>query len=178
MPFVAKHKETGERFDITQSDNPRTLPQNTYCCPLCETPFYVRASVLGLHHFVYAKQSCSSTYRFHEESPEHLEAKVFLARHLREDFPEYTDATIDLEVPLPEIQRRADLLVTFPSGWRQAHEIQLSPISERELQERSEDYGCLHIDVVWWLGKRANTAPNRAWCIEHFGYCLGLNFYE
>lgn len=30
MPFVAKHRETSERFDITQSDNPRTLSPNIY----------------------------------------------------------------------------------------------------------------------------------------------------
>jgi competence protein CoiA len=178
MPFVAKHKDTGERCDITQIENPYKLVKGDYVCPLCEVSFYVRMSPLHRYHFVHKGQLCQSGYRFHEESPEHLEAKAFLAAHLKEEFPEYFGATIEYEVPFPEIMRRADLLVTFPTGWKQVHEIQLSPITPQELQERSEDYARIEMDVVWWLGKRANTPVNRAWCIRHFGYCLGLNLYE
>lgn len=178
MPFIAKYKETGERFDITQTQNPYKLTKGDYICPLCEIPFYVRVSPRGRHHFVHKGEHCSAGYRFHPESPEHLEAKVFLATHLKEEFPEYVDATIEYEVVFPEILRRVDLLVTFPTGWKQAHEIQLSPITTQELQERSEDYARLEIDVVWWLGKRADSPANRAWCIQHFGYCLSLNLYD
>ncbi len=43
-------------------------------------------------------------------------------------------ATIDLEVKLQPIWRVVDVLVTFPSGWKQAHEVQLAAITTGELR--------------------------------------------
>jgi len=68
--------------------------------------------------------------------------------------------------------------VTFPTGWRVAHEVQLASITTEHLQERTNDYTLAGIDVVWWLGKSADTETNRAWCRCTFGYALSLAVYE
>lgn len=175
VPFVAEHKETGERIDLTQVMNPKTeIDQEQCVCPLCGKPFTLRVGLIRRPHFAHRGSECQSPYRTHPESAAHREAKLFLMQHLRSEFPEYAGATIQIEVKLEPIWRVADVLVTFPSGWRQAHEVQLSKITIGELQERTNDYTTMGIDVVWWLGRDADKEPNQQWCIETFGYSLSL----
>gem|GEM_PF-2511317 len=104
-----------------------------------------------------------------------LAGEAHLAGLLREQYIEYTDAQIAYEVPIPEVKRVADILIVFPLGWRIAHEVQLAAISLAELRERTEEYERAGIDVVWWLGKAADTQSNRLWCIQTFGHCYTIN---
>jgi competence CoiA-like predicted nuclease len=94
------------------------------------------------------------------------------------------DPDIELEVPI-DMKWRArgrviDILVTWPMGWREAHEIQLSAITPQALEERTDDYLRSGIDVIWWIGNRANTKENKDWCMERFGeaYILQDQYLE
>lgn len=178
MPFVAKRKGTGERIDITTIEHPREILRSGEClCQVCGAPLIVRAGLVRQHHFAHTAR-CTSDYSCHPESPAHREAKRFLATHLRAWFKEYTSPIIEYEVPIPEVKRIADLLVTFPTGWRVAHEVQLASITTEQLQERTNDYTLAGIDVVWWLGKSADTPANREWSRRIFGYALCININE
>ena len=178
MPFIAVRKATGERIDITTIANPRAVLKSGEClCQLCGGPLIVKAGLVRQHHFAHIGQ-CSSDYQSHPESPAHQDAKRYLATHLGEWFEEYAGATIEYEVPIPAVRRIADLLVTFPTGWRVAHEVQLAAITTEELQRRTNDYTLAGIDVTWWLGKSANTPANREWCQRTFGYVLCITAYE
>jgi competence CoiA-like predicted nuclease len=177
MPFIAIRKATGERIDITAIEYPRAALTSGEClCQLCGAPMIVKAGLVRQHHFAHAGR-CTSDYQSHPESPAHREAKRYLVTHLREWFKEYENTRIAYEVPIPEVKRIADLLVTFPTGWRVAHEVQLASITTEQLQERTNDYTLAGIDVVWWLGKSADTETNRAWCRCTFGYALSLAVY-
>jgi competence CoiA-like predicted nuclease len=177
MPFIALNAETRERIDITTIENPRLVLKPGECiCQLCEIPMIIKAGQIMRAHFAHVA-ACPTDYESHPESQEHREAKVFLATHSHEAFAEYTDAKIEYEVPIPEVMRIADLLVTFPMGWRIAHEIQLASITTETLEARTNDYLQAGIDVVWWLGKSANTPANRDWCRQTFGYALSLNIH-
>lgn len=177
MPFIAIHAATKERIDITRIENPRASLKSGEClCQLCSEPMIVKAGLIVRPHFAHYAQ-CGSEYRFHPESPEHRLAKRELSRILREQFVEYTDALIEYEVPIPEIRRVADILVTFPMGWRIAHEVQLCSITIEELEARTHDYNSAGIDVMWWLGKAADTSTNRNWCLQMFGQSLSLNIH-
>jgi competence protein CoiA len=177
VSFVALRKGTGQRIDLTQIEHPKSKISNGDClCQLCEAPLMLKGGIHVRDHFAhYPSSPCTSAYRYHEETAAHHAAKLFLLQRLRDEFPEYKTASIECEVPIPEIQRIADILVTFPTDWRQAHEIQLSPITTQELEERTNDYARAGIDVVWWLGKSADTETNRAWCVEIFGCAFSLN---
>lgn len=178
MPFIAKDKETGERVDITTIDNPRQkLTSSSIVCQLCGEPMIIRAGLIIRAHFAHIRK-CSSDYQSHPESREHRETKVFLAQKLSELYSSYTTVEPMLEVPIPEIKRVADILFTFPMGWRIAHEVQLSPITVEKLEERTNDYLSAGIDVFWWLGKSADTPANRQWCTDFLGHTYRISYDE
>lgn len=175
MPFIARRKGTDERIDITALQQPcEVLKAGEYVCQICGAELTIRAGLIHQHHFVHVTP-CSDEYQSHPESPTHREAKRFLATHLQEQFQEYSGTSITYEVPIAEVMRIADLLATFPTGWRVAHEVQLASITTQQLQERTNDYSQAGIDVVWWLGKSANTPANRNWSREVFGHAFVLN---
>lgn len=114
----------------------------------------VKAGLVRQHHFAH-RGKCTSDYQSHPESPAHRDAKRYLATHLREWFKEYANVPIAYEVPIREVKRVADLLVTFPTGWQVVHEVQLASTTTEDLQRRTNDYTLAGIDVTWWLGKSA-----------------------
>ncbi|MEO8610104.1 MAG: competence protein CoiA family protein [Chloroflexota bacterium] len=189
MPWIALRASSLERVDITQFEEPRTeLRNGDYICQLCGETLHIQ----GAHkrhgdmvraHFYHARD-CNARYDAHPESPEHLWAKNYLAQHLRQEYQllqveqPIVEFEVPIEMPWRAKGRQADVLVTWPLGWRVAHEIQLSPITPDELEERTHDYGQAAIDVVWYLGKRANTDINRDWCLHTFGHVLVMQHYN
>lgn len=172
MPFVAIEKATNHRIDITRIEDPRSvLRPGEYVCQLCGEPMIVKAGYVVRAHFAH-RAVCKSDYAWHPESVEHLEFKYLLRDHLQKEFNQYATADIDIEVKVPEAKRVADVMMTFPMGWRIAHEVQLAGITTIELEERTEAYLNAGIDVIWWLGKNANTQTNRMWCLENIGLAL------
>lgn len=178
MTFIGLHKETRERIYITEVAAPREqLRFGDYVCQVCGEILVIKAGLIVRPHFAHMAL-CKSEYQSHPESIDHQNAKVFLAKKLREAFKEYSGATIEYEVPIPEVKRIADLLTTFRNGWRQADEVQFSPTTIEELEERTNDYARAGIDVRWWLGKGANTPANREWCRKRFGEVFSLSVLE
>lgn len=88
------------------------------------------------------------------ESWQHLEAKQFVA----DEWAEATQlhgATIDFERRIQLATGRwriADILITYPSGLMEAHEVQLAAITSDELQQRTDDYLSVGIAPYWWIG--------------------------
>lgn len=176
MPLIARDKVTDQRIDITKIEDPRkALSANQVACQLCGADMIVIAGSRKINHFRH-KVPCSSEYVGHPESNEHLATKAIIADKVAEWMKEFTYTTPELEVPIPEIKRVVDILFTFPNGWRVAHEVQLSPITVAELEQRTNDYLRAGIDVFWWLGKKADTYENREWCTERFGFALYLQY--
>lgn len=177
MPLIALDKETRKRIDITKIANPRSeLSPGKQICQLCGTDMIIVAGPQKIHHFRH-KVACTSDYEQHPESYEHLHTKAIIAEKVSKWMKEFTNATPELEVPIPEVKRVADVMFTFPNGWRVAHEIQLASISVADLEKRTDDYLRAGIDVFWWLGNRADVQQNREWCTERFGFVLRLEYH-
>jgi competence CoiA-like predicted nuclease len=175
MPFVAKHKDSGERIDITQLEQPKAVLKSGDCvCQLCGEPLIVKDGWINQAHFAHYV-ACASDYEHKPESPEHHSGKLAMVTLLRARNQEYADAVIELEVCIPEIKRVADVLVTYRMGWREAHEIQLSPITVEKLNERTDDYLRAGIDVFWWFGPGARSDNIRDWTCENNGECYYLD---
>jgi competence protein CoiA len=176
MPFIALNPATGKRIDITQYEQPkRDLNPDEVVCQLCNQAMRIKDGPVVRAHFAHIMQCTNTEYQAHPESYHHDLGKHWIAEQLRGELWKYTNATIELEVPIPEIKRVADILVTFPNGWRIAHECQLADLGLEELQQRTEDYNRAGIDVFWWLGKVALTRYSK-WVFENYGYILSLRF--
>ena len=104
------------------------------------------------------------------ETLEHRLAKLSLADHLSEWFAEYTTAEPQIEVPIHEVQRVADVLFLFPTGWGIVHEVQLAGITVDLLEQRTKDYERAGYDVVWWFGDTALTHSVKDWSMKQYGY--------
>lgn len=178
MPFVALRKDTQERIDITKIEKPYLELKSGDCvCQLCGEPLIVRCGLIRQAHFAHYS-ACVSEYKFHPESPEHMAGKEFVADLITQMLINMgiENPKVDYEVRIPEANRVADILVTFPMGWRIACEVQLASITIAELQERTNDYARSGIDTFWFLGKRADTDQNRGWCAENLMRYYRIHF--
>lgn len=176
MPFVGKHRDTGERINILTVDNPRdTFQRGEVVCPLCGEPLFIKDGLMRQAHFSHFGDGCTSDFEHKPESPEHLFFKEYLWRQLKEHFAEYSTSEAILEQPYNEIKRIADIAFRFPSGWDVAHEIQLSAITIAHIQERTDDYRNAGVDVYWWLGGGGDSKAVRDWCIREYGGCFILD---
>lgn len=175
MPLIAKRKGTDERIDITMLDLPHEILQaNEYVCQICGATLIINAGRAQRQRYFAHVAACTNTYQSHTESSAHRAAKQFLAAYLQKLFKVSPGTSVEYEVPIPETMRLADLVATFPTGWRVAHEVQLESITTEQLQQRTNAYLLAGIDVVWWLGNDADTPAHRAWSREIFGHALVL----
>ncbi|MCU0553111.1 MAG: hypothetical protein MUC48_27595, partial [Leptolyngbya sp. Prado105] len=100
------------------------------------------------------------------ESEKHLSAKAAIARRLEIDG--LTNIKIEARIELldPALTfRKPDILLTYPNGVMEAHEIQISPITSDELARRTQglkQHGCG--SVVWYLAGKNYSEENRRWC--------------
>ncbi|HOW92525.1 MAG TPA: competence protein CoiA family protein [Anaerolineaceae bacterium] len=178
MAFIALRKDTQERIDITRIEKPYLELKSGDCvCQLCGEPLIVRCGMIRQAHFAHYS-ACVSDYRYHPESPEHMAGKEYVADLITQMLINMgiENPKVDYEVRIPEAKRVADVLVTFPMGWRIACEIQLASITIADLEERTNDYARAGIDTIWWLGKQADTDQNRYWCATNLVRCYRIYF--
>ncbi|WP_260292396.1 competence protein CoiA [Sedimenticola hydrogenitrophicus] len=180
MGLVAKNKHTNELVYIFDYKNPRSeLKKDDLLCHLCGGELIIKAGLVRIKHFSHKPNSpCSCDYERHPESEEHLFFKRLIATQLSSEFEEYLNAKPLLEYPVHEVHRVADIVFAFPSGWLVAHEIQLSSITTEQLERRTNDYRNAGVDVIWWLGKSADTETNRQWLYKNYGECYTLDWDE
>ena len=177
MPLSGKLLSTGKTVYIWKFDDPRAqIEKGDLVCKLCDGPMSIRQGLVRAWHF-YHLRSCTSDYGQHEESTEHLSAKQQILEFMCKQFKDSLESA-ETECPIPEVKRVADVLLTFKTGWRVAHEVQLSAITTGELATRTSDYQRAGIDVYWWLGRAAATDANKEWCYNEVGQVGDLSFSE
>lgn len=166
MPLIALNKNTNERICILDHEDPRlTINKKELVCPFCGEPMMIVTSVIRINHFRHKSQCSFSGYASNPESDEHLYAKAQVRDSLLRT-NKGTGITVDLETPIHEAKRIADVMMTYPMGWRVAYEIQLSPITPTKLKERIADYRNAGVDVVWMFGRHAATQSSAIVCRE------------
>ena len=168
MPFVAINPSGGRVCTLDHDDLREQYKPGDLTCPLCQGIFTYKHGTHIRPHFAH-KSTCTTDYAFHPESMQHLFSKASIRERLIRSNP---NATVDLEVPFPDIMHVADILLTL-NGWREVHEIQFSAITEGEIEQRTLDYESIGITVHWWLGGAAyQSKPLRNWSINRFGELL------
>jgi competence CoiA-like predicted nuclease len=175
MPFVALDSEAKKRVCIMDHPKPReTLSGKTLVCPLCAEKLTIVSGLIRVLHFRHAAE-CSTTLDHHPQSEEHIlgkqKAAVFLAR-------EYPGWTLDFEVPMPDINRVADVTASSGLGETVVAEIQLSSITTEDLEMRTKAYRSKGVDVYWFLGKSAQTPANTRWVGNNIGTFFCIEFSQ
>lgn len=183
MPLKGKNSQTGETaltfeaFDTLKA----WRKQGVLVCPFCDGPMvavreYSRMGSKWVADYLRHDGDCNTTYKYHEQSPEHYAAKRDICEMA--ETLHGIGAVAECEVAMPEIGRIADVCITLPDGERVVHEAQLAAIGIDELEERTNDYQRGGYGIVWHFGKAANTATNREWARRRLGGCEILIFEE
>jgi len=158
MPFVGLHLESDRRVNILDIENPKVqFKPNAFVCPYCNQPMTIRRAHRRSEHYVHAHfvHLGECAYEYHlPESIEHLTAKMYLSRRLSRVYGEDADVSIEypIEMSWRDKGRIADVAVIYPTGYTEAHEIQLSPIKVAEFGERVNDYDKAGIQSFWYFG--------------------------
>jgi len=143
------------RYAIRDYDDPRQeLDGCAFACQACGYQMYIKGGTENVRfHFAhYPNYPTSCPYYAHERmgDSKHEAGKMAVMAYLRR-FADYAGCTMLDEVAVHS--RIADVMVTYPDGTREVHEVQLSAIQPDELLERTRDYNRAGIEtVVWWLG--------------------------
>ncbi|RKR88437.1 competence protein CoiA-like protein [Micromonospora pisi] len=163
MAFAAIHPEVG-RIDATLPDLGRglswdqvhkTRPRVALRCPDCGYGVHAKVSARKLRYFAHDPGRPADCAWLNESLEHHL-LKLELATAIRA-----ADWHAELEVRAPDGTWRADVLASSHDGTQRiAWEAQLSPITNEEIQERTERYRAEGIGVCWvspggkalWLG--------------------------
>lgn len=141
--------ETGELVMLSQ------LPRNKivklrkhakFYCPACKEQVIIKAGTEIVAHFAHqAKSDCS--YEGGGEGEYHEQGKYLLYKWLMNQ-----NIQAELEVYLPEIKQRPDILVQL-HGKRIAIEFQCAKVSNQIIRQRNIGYKKANINPIWILAK-------------------------
>ncbi|WP_199880747.1 competence protein CoiA family protein [Bacillus massiliglaciei] len=123
------------------------LKEENFYCPCCNHSLILKAGSTKIPHFAHKSNFDCSAFS-EPESIYHLKGKRVLYNWFRK-FGYKTE----MEAFLPEIGRRADLLVTAGTA-RYAIEFQCSVIPEAKFQERTKAYRSIGIHPLWILSAK------------------------
>ncbi|MEO6752495.1 MAG: competence protein CoiA family protein [Chthoniobacteraceae bacterium] len=183
MPFIALDPVTNERVDATRLDEPLEVARaKSYLCQLpdCKQPMRLRvySKKRRTHFWHLSGCECASRLEHHPQSREHEEGVFALREWLQKHLASAFTRPIHREVPLMECGRVADLLVAFPCGWRVAFELQLSAITLDALDARIQSYLRSGTDVIWFIGKSADTVAVRDFLASRYGFVPVAHFSD
>lgn len=131
---------------FTREEISQMRKENVYYCPTCKEELIVKVGNVITPHFSHASMStCSSTGG---EGEIHERGKWLLYKWLHQQFP-----IVQLEVYLPAIQQRPDILVSNGTK-RYAIEFQYSAIPSTDIQKRTEMYLSHDITPLWILDQK------------------------
>lgn len=182
--LTAKDKETQEKVVAARHKSGHELrskyPLGRLICPFCDETVFPRERKGCVLHFVH-RSTCTSKLDRHPESSEHEQGKFSLAKYLKQQIQDdaNTNSKIEVEYPLPECGengRIADVALIYENGNLLICECQLSKITPHELEKRTHDYISIGADVLWFIGKDADTPENRAWLRSIFGSVGRIEF--
>lgn len=113
-----------------------------FTCPGCNQPVILKRGGIKVAHFAHKNANCNKLSE--NESQLHLSGKLALMQMAQELYPDTQVETI-----FADIEQRAD--VYLPSA-KIALEYQCSPIDQVSLQQRTQGYLQIGLQVIWILG--------------------------
>lgn len=181
MPFKAIDKKTGEVVLSTLFAEALTIraKYSDLVCPACKARVSARGgkSMRIVPHFFHIRkegEGCliADKHKSRRSLTHHTLMVKSAYDYLIKEIP--PGFTLDFEHHSKAVPDRiADLAVLDANGnMVQAHEIQLTKVPVRQLEERTESYESAGVEVVWWFGKGCDTEEIINWSRANFGYCI------
>lgn len=135
---------------LRQTQTPTQIRAVTWTCKFCAGPMTPVLGPTRQWHFRHQPHTspCPAQGELEPESERHRALKRSAAESLRLHFSPHV-VSVNYEVRLPEAGRIADALLTFQDGTRVAVEAQVSPIALEHLQQRTNSYTDVDVDVIW-----------------------------
>ena len=115
-----------------------------YFCPNCHAEVTLKQGRIVVHHFAH-KPPTSCTWA-KGETRAHMMAKTVIRDAFRASGYQ---ADYEVEVLSSAGDRRADVLITNPTGRRAAIEIQHTPILYEAIERRTQAYMAANVPVAW-----------------------------
>lgn len=116
----------------------------TFYCPECKEKVIIKAGTKVVAHFAHqVKSNCA----YGGEGEYHEQGKYILYQWLASQ-----NIPVELEVYLPEIKQRPDILVTL-HGKRIAVEFQCAKVSNQIIRQRNIGYKKANVIPIWILGQ-------------------------
>lgn len=152
MTLTARLRSTGEVISILDYEYPRLeIAADDPLCPHCGQSLTIRHGQVRTRHFAHRPHQVCPFESWHEpESEQHIVFKQKVREYL-ETSPLWRGVTCAFEVKVEEANRIADVMAVFATGWRVAHECQVSAITLEELRARTQAYWDAGLDVMWWF---------------------------
>jgi competence CoiA-like predicted nuclease len=164
MPLIAVNKSSGIRINMLETTPNIVRSQvkkGDLICPFCESQMHVVAGIVKTPHFRH-NSTCSSSDVYKPESREHIAAKTYFYRKLKEKFANCPDVQIELEYRMSFVGKNgriADIAqIHTNTGNIVAYEVQLSAIPPDQLSDRRNDYISAGIEDVWIFGGKMKEA--------------------
>lgn len=144
----------------------KALRHTDYSCLECGAKLRVRRSPFLVPHYYHYQSSQACALK--KKTLIHLNLQLQLKKRLN----------AKMEVPFPQIKRIADIL-----HGKTVFEIQVSPISKEEVEERIRDYRSLGLNIVWILYdktfNKTHVTPAEAFLQNHPHYFTdGTHIYD
>ena len=134
----------------------KKYPHGTLLSPYCDAPVFYRSRIGFPPHFVHHAEMLTG-YKTDPYSAIHDMGKLTLANHFEEIYEE----PIQYEVPIGN--RIVDVVCGIDSI-QVVGEVQVSPITIDQIEERSSNIMAMGFNPIWMLRGPANTEANRIWC--------------
>ena len=161
--------DTGKFVSLLQLSRAEALrcKKDSFVCPVCGEPVQLKTGQIRIPHFAHLVQGqCVESLEI--ETQEHLALKKELAQWCADSGLSY-----QLEVYLPEVKQRPDLLVG-----KLAVEIQCSPLKLSSMAKRSKNYLAHGYQPVWICGSRVWGANRlKASSKQYCNYSRELGFH-
>ena len=181
MPFKAMDADNGELIISLDFNSKLELIANreNLICPHCKNKMHCRERTDFALHFVHnsTTENCLSG----GESWLHLECKRLIYLELKakvDSLPENTKELfkVDLEFRVGQVNRIIDVALLLRDKPVEAHEVQLSPITVKDLEARTRDYSSQGVAAYWYFGGKSFTQEVERWSKNKYGEVRFFSF--
>lgn len=175
MVLIAQRQQ-GEKLSLVdewpKEQLLRLRKQEVFLCPVCQKSVQLKLGEKRRFHFAHHRSE-KCLIELENESAYHLDGKIKLYQWLKAQ-----GISVQLEVYLPDIMQRPDLLLTYKEKMI-AIEYQCSTISTSLFRKRTQSYKEANIHVVWVLGgKCLRRGKSHTFHITPFQELFTTNYHH